>query len=122
MRIRRRSPGLKQDPLELWIAFFRETKETSRNEEILFDFFAEECMHQWDTIPHFLKVLKKEIRSGDAEHRAKIARRYLSILSPLLERMGLFDEKSQMDTACFKLIDPHAFLEVETMVRNHKKT
>jgi GTP pyrophosphokinase/guanosine-3',5'-bis(diphosphate) 3'-pyrophosphohydrolase len=106
---------------KVWLEFLLTTAPTQKNRELLSDYFFNQFTRSSESLYNFLQFLHAYLRSErSAKLKKHSASQYLSILSPLCERFGLFEEKNVMDTDCFRIVDPKNYRSTETMLSQYK--
>ncbi|MBI3619321.1 bifunctional (p)ppGpp synthetase/guanosine-3',5'-bis(diphosphate) 3'-pyrophosphohydrolase [Candidatus Peregrinibacteria bacterium] len=107
--------------VERWLSFLLQAEEGTRNDALLTEYFLREltvCPH---LIGAFLARMRASLTTAKRPVVRLLAMRYLRILSPLCERFGLFREKTAMDTACFRIVDPRAYRSVDSLLSRYRR-
>ncbi len=117
-----RSPTVAGEDSALWMRFLTTTGEGEENRDMLSEYFFSHAMASPEAMARFLDVFKRFLQKrGNAGPKRAAAARYLEVLSPICERIGLFEEKNVIDSLCFRTIEPQASERVETMLRLYKR-
>ncbi len=104
----------------VWIDFLKNTADGEKNQRLLAQYFGQSFLQTPEDIAPFLRVLSSTIAKSTPADRKKMSERYLTVLSPLCERFGVFEEKARMDTLCFRVSNPESFKEVNNLLESYK--
>ena len=110
------------DLFKRWISFLSQVNESEKNHEHMVTFFVEKFAQSPGSFYEFLGLLRKSLSSPTRTKQNKIlAKHYLSVLSPLCDRFGVFEEKDALDTLCFRIIQPKEYKRMETLLARCRK-
>lgn len=105
-----------------WLRFLTEAADTPRNHELLSEYFCARFAKSPESLEGFLQFLSMTLQSSRrTEKITLLASQYLSVLSPLCERFGLFAEKDLLDGLCFAITSPAAYREVEKFLVEYQR-
>ena len=105
-----------------WVELFEFVREKPKNHERLAEFIFEYFTIHPREFYQFILAFRQEIQhTPDQAIRERLAHQYLSILSPLVERFGFFEEKSRLDDLCFEITDPKHYKEIDLFLLKYKK-
>lgn len=111
-------------PTELkkkWGNFLLLSKFTSRNQEVLSEYFFEQALKEPQAFYEFLDFLKSIL--GDMTHieaKKRIAQNYLKVISNLCERFNFAKKKDVLDSLCFEIMDPQAYAEISKILETYQ--
>jgi len=106
-----------------WLSFLLFVRNTPRNQEILSQYFLRQFLHEPELFYEFLLFVQKRLaNSRKKDERLKLAQEYLSVLSSLCERFGVFEEKEKLDRLCFHITKPKEYREVEQVIAKYQKS
>ncbi|TSC57670.1 MAG: GTP pyrophosphokinase [Candidatus Peregrinibacteria bacterium Greene0416_62] len=112
----------RRDRLDRWMDALLAARTGGRNDELLTGFLYGECAAEPGVFLDFLRRWKSAILgSKDALQTKPLASRYLSILSPIAERFGMFQEKTTIDTLCFHILQPEDYALVMAYIDQYGK-
>ncbi len=110
------------DQYHLWLRLLCSVRPTYENDELLTTYFLSVFGSHPEDLEQFLASLHDVLRSSKIhEENVTTAVQYLRILSPLCDRFGLFEQKSLLDTLCFRISDPDGYSHIEQSFRLYKK-
>lgn len=105
----------------LWLTFLQRANAETATADALCEYFLRQISASPDRLCDFIRFLEKHCqRSRKTEERRWIARQYLSILSPLCERFGLFEEKERMDSFCFRMTEPEEYARLTALLSRYR--
>jgi (p)ppGpp synthase/HD superfamily hydrolase len=85
-------------------------------EDLIAKFFASKCFADTQLFCDFLAWLRAELSTKN--QKQLLAKRYLRYLAPILDRFGLFKEKTQLDDLCFELLNPEEYKKLALEIKN----
>ncbi len=107
-----------QETYRRWISYLRRTRTSARNSEALLEYFWRMMRNNSGNCAEFLQFFEESLRTDTSVH---LAQQYLTVLSPLLERLSLFVEKNRLDDLCFSLVYPAEYEHIEKIFLAYKK-
>lgn len=106
----------------LWFDILSHANQSPRNNELLTEYFFRQFAVDPKNFFAFLVELKNELEQKKNEkHKHPIALQYLSVLSPLCERFGIFDIKNTLDEQCCRITQPEEYKEVESTLSSYRE-
>ncbi|MBP9838470.1 MAG: bifunctional (p)ppGpp synthetase/guanosine-3',5'-bis(diphosphate) 3'-pyrophosphohydrolase [Proteobacteria bacterium] len=108
-----------------WIELLSILRSTPANRTLLSEYLLERFSGNTELYYSLLILIKNALLEDSLTFSKplcmeNIADNYLRVLSPLAERFGIFEEKSILDTLCFKVLHPAEYLETEKFVINYQ--
>lgn len=102
--------------------FLASAKPTSRNRELLANYFFNKSAKSPDVFYDFITYFKDQLSSSrDTSLKKALAGQYLNFLSQICERLGFFEEKQILDDFCFKIINPKKYKEISKIMSDYQK-
>lgn len=106
---------------DIWNRFFLETRYI-KHRDVLIHFFYWEFAQNLSDFQTYVVAIGGQIRELKSQ---ELAKRYLSLLSPLCEKFGMFLIKNELDDLCFFILYPEEaeklLLDIEKFDKKHKK-
>lgn len=104
-----------------WLHFLCSTKESPKNNKILTAFFVQKFSHSPQKFTDFISYIKSYLSKKNSPQKKEIALKYLSILSSLCERFGLYTEKLELDDRCFYITERKSYTQLDKALERYKK-
>lgn len=104
-----------------WLNFLFVFNHTPQNKEALIEYFFLEFAENPDMLCKFIEYIKRKLKRASVKDRKIIARGYLSIMSPICGRFGLFHEKDKLDDVTFKIVDKRSYEHIDKILKTYKE-
>ena len=111
----------RQERHRLWLKFLLLANAQTATADVLCEYFVRNVGASPEHLYDFIRFFEHHCRrSRTVPERRWLACKYLSILSPLCERFGLFEEKERMDTLCFRITEPEEHARIAALLSHYK--
>jgi len=105
-----------------WLSFLAFMNESQKNKELAAEYFFCKFAKKPKDFYEFMKIFEKKLgATKNIKIKKHLANQYLTVLSQLCERFGLFEEKQNLDDQCFKIIDAKQFNQINRTLAKYKK-
>ncbi len=101
--------------------FLKRYKPSPKNNTILNDYFLEEFSKSPEDFSEFLAFFEQYFIQSQWEDQLYLAERYLTSLSWLCERFWVFNLKTKLDDAAFKILNKDDYVEISESLRKYQK-
>lgn len=114
--------ALHKKQFQHWLDALSLVRPDRENHEKMTGYFFGVFAKEPEMFLEFLRYFKKSLQKRSKERMAQLlAEQYLHILSPLAERFGIFSEKREIDTLCFKIMHSFEYKLVESYLKEYSK-
>jgi GTP diphosphokinase / guanosine-3',5'-bis(diphosphate) 3'-diphosphatase len=106
---------------ETILIFLSRVTPSSKNYALLTEYFLHEFASAPQDFQLLLLKLKEKLKNGSESEKIFIAEIYLSIFSFLCERFGVYEEKLELDDACFAIQDNKNYTQLRQELERYQK-
>lgn len=114
--------SFKKDPFRQWFLILILLNEKPENKSFILEYFLKEFSSSKEDFYEFIQLIKKYLKTGSSsEIQKKLAQKYLSILSILCDKLGFFEERSEMEDLSFKITEPQEYEVIKQILKEYKE-